>query len=1044
MNRYKNCSKEILVERAKELECLYMIDEALTKDSLAEALLNVSQAIPLGFQNTQACTVTVFLDNQLYFTKPLIDSGDTLQSEITIDGETRGYIKVMYPYDLYHESETIFLEQEKKLLNTIANKLAENIYKRKLQSTHKRDWEAILDLLQKADEEMLLYVCEKMLSLLGQINPHLLKNVFHEMQWLQYETQGEVNFPLEKLPNVDVIKLRQILFMSANKQLTDKQIDDYINLWVYQGKTHQLIKIVDKKDLDVKEISKALTQYVKAIEKNQMSRESTKRWLKAELTRRFLSNDSKLISNIQKHVTIEAFIKLLDTFICSPRSMGRIGGKGTGLFIASEMIKAHHMETKDFANVKVPKTWYISSDELVYLIESNGLEELNEHKYEDMVDIRTNYPRIIHMLKNARLSSYVLNELYQVLEDCENKPLIVRSSSLLEDQIDSSFSGKYKSLFLTNTGTKAERKRQLVEAILEVYASMFNPDSIQYRKERNLLDCSEQMGIMIQEVVGSRVGSYFFPLYSGVAFSHNELRWSPRIKREDGLLRMVMGLGTRAVDRVGEDFPILISPGQPNLRVNQTPQELQKYSPQMIDAIDMENNRFVTLPINDLIKEYGNEIPYLNHIASVLRKDFLTTANKFTTDFKSDEVIITFDYLIKNTPMIKQIQSILELLKENLGYPVDVEFASDGQNFYLLQCRPQSTNRDNAPVAIPSNISLQDTLFTANKYISNGKITGIKTVVYVDPTAYGNLERHEDLVSVGTVIGKLNNRLFRRSFILMGPGRWGSRGDIKLGVPVTYSDINNASMLIEIAQEKSKYQPELSFGTHFFQDLVEENIKYLPLYPEDNDIMFRKSFFSGSKNALADILPEYAYLSEVIKVIQIEQNYFERELCVLMNADLEKAIAYLHYPKKSNQGISFNSMRTTLEKDEVDEKDEKGWKWRHYMAEQIAQNLDMKKFGIKGIYLFGSTSNCTARLNSDIDLLIHLESTKAQKEELSIWLNGWSIALSEMNFLKTGYRTEGLLDVHFVTDQDILDKNSYAIKIDSVYDPAFPLRIDKE
>lgn len=111
------------------------------------------------------------------------------------------------------------------------------------------------------------------------------------------------------------------------------------------------------------------------------------------------------------------------------------------------------------------------------------------------------------------------------------------------------------------------------------------------------------------------------------------------------------------------------------------------------------------------------------------------------------------------------------------------------------------------------------------------------------------------------------------------------------------------------------------------------------------------------------------------------------------------------------------------------------------MAEQIASRIDMKAYSVKGIYLFGSTNNCTARLNSDIDLLIHFDGNDKQKEELDNWLMGWSMALSEINYLNTGYKSNGLLDIHYVTDQDIKDKTSFAIKINSVFDPASPLRI---
>lgn len=1036
MNRYNNMSKENLVERAKELECLYLIDEALLKSSLSEILTEIIGIISLGFRNIKACNAVIILNDQVYSTKPVTENGDELQAEIIINKEVQGFVRVIYPKNTFPSGEAIFLEQEHRLLKTIANRISECIEKKDLKVNYSRkSWETIIHLLQKTDEDMLLYVCEKMLSLLARTNPNVLSEIFREMDWVKYEIQGEINFPLETLPAVDVQRLSNIIFSLVSTCLQNSQIYEYVSLWVYQGKTYELIKIVDKKDSDVKKIITALRQYNKAVDGNVMSSEATKRWLIVELTRRFLTDNLKIISSVQKYISINGFCELLDSFICSPRSIGKIGGKGTGFFISNQIIKSYIEQNPEFENIRIPKTWYISSDELSYLIEDNKLDELNEHKYRDIIDTRTGYPRIIQMMKNAKLSPYILNELSRIIDYCQDKPLIIRSSSLLEDQIDSSFAGKYKSLFITNTGTKDERQKQLVDGILEVYASLFNPDSIQYRKERGLLDCCEQMGIMIQEVVGSKVGPYFFPLYAGVAFSHNELRWSPRIRREDGLLRMVMGLGTRAVDRVGEDFPILISPGQPNLRVNQSLFELTKYSPQMIDAIDLVNNKFVTLSIKDVIKDYGNEIPHIGYVASTIKNDFVSELNRFTTNFKTDDIIITFNGLVNKTPIVKQVHSILNLLKEQLGYPVDIEFASDGDYFYLLQCRPQSKNHDNAPVPIPADIPYQHTIFTANRYISNGKVSGIKTIVYVDPDEYKKL-KYEDIYNVRNAISELNQILPRRSFILMGPGRWGSRGDIKLGVPIAYSDINNTAMLIEISQKESKYQPELSFGTHFFQDLVEENIKYLPLYPEDKDIIFHYSFFRSCKNSLQEMLPTFSILSDVIKVIQIDKHYYNKEMTVLMNADLEKAIAYVKKPKKHETNDDLNKMKIDKEI-----KEDQGWQWRHYMAEEIAKQMDMEAYHVKGIYLFGSTNNCTARLNSDIDLIIHFEGNEDQKKQLMTWLDGWSMALSKMNFLNTGYKSDGLLDIHFINDKDIEDKKSYASKINSVYDPAFPLRL---
>jgi len=1037
VERYKDVAKDILVERAKELECLYLIDEALSGTPFPDVIQKVAEAIPVGFRNMASCIVTIELDGKTYHTKPITGPADEMQSPILIDGAERGCIKIAYPKGTFPQDDPVFLEQEHKLVRTIAARISESIARRSIQESggFRSRWKAIVELLQKTDNETLLYVCSRMIALLSRTNPDLLSRVYREMGWEQFHFEGEVNSPLAMLPDIDVIRLSDVLFESASTYLHDEMIHEKINLWIYQGKTYETARIVNKRDSDLSSTIKALKKYTQAVKASEGANEATNRWLKVELIRRFLTDNPASITNAQRHIRIEAFCGFLESYIGSPGGIGKIGGKGTGLFIAHQIIDANRDKHPHLSDIRMPRTWYISSKELHNLIDRNDLDELHEHKYKDIEEIRATYPRIIQMLKSLRFSSYINDALGDILDACPDKPLIVRSSSLLEDQIGTSFSGKYKSLFIPNTGTKAERRRQLTEGILEVYASIYNPDSIQYRKERNLLDYFEQMGILIQEVVGRRVGPYFFPLYAGLAFSSNELRWSPRIRREDGLVRMVMGLGTRAVDRVGDDFPILVSPGQPGLRVNQTPLEIKKYSPQMIDAIDLEKKQFVTLPITQLLKEYGEEIPHIDLAASVLKHDVLAEVNAFTSDFSRDDFVITFDGLIRKTPLLAKIRELLSVLKENLGYPVDIEFAGDGEHFYLLQCRPQSRSRDDAPAAIPADIPRSDTVFTANRYISNGRVTGIKTVVYVDPGAYVRLQRHEDYLRTGRAISELNGILPRRSFILMGPGRWGSRGDIKLGVPVAYSDINNTAALIEIASKELKSQPELSFGTHFFQDLVEENIKYLPLYPEDEGVIFSESFFTGTRNAFASMVPAYADLAHVIKVIQIGDEFYDKELILLMNADLEKAVAFLGHPS------DYAADPADAQEYEPASQDEDGWRWRHYMAERIAEQMDMEAFSVKGIYLFGSTNTCTAKLNSDIDLLIHTNAAGEQKQALDTWLRGWSLALSEINYLKTGYRSNGLLDIHYVTDQDIADKTSYAVKINSVYDPAYPLRV---
>jgi predicted nucleotidyltransferase len=371
-------------------------------------------------------------------------------------------------------------------------------------------------------------------------------------------------------------------------------------------------------------------------------------------------------------------------------------------------------------------------------------------------------------------------------------------------------------------------------------------------------------------------------------------------------------------------------------------------------------------------------------------------------------------------------------LEKRFGHPVDIEFASDGADFYLLQCRSQSYSEDNMPAVIPVNLSKDQIVFTANRYVSNGVVPNVTHIVFVDPHEYSKITNHSDLLAVGRAVGRLNQMLPRRKFILMGPGRWGSRGDIKLGVSVTYSDINNTAALIEIASKRGDYTPELSFGTHFFQDLVEASIRYLPLYPDDYGIVFNTEFLMESENMLADFIPDFEYLSRVIHVIDVNRVTGGKVLQILMNADKIQALGMLSEPEEQFE------LETQTHRVEPRSSDEH-WLWRQKSVESIAAHLNPERFGVVGFYVFGSTKNADAGPRSDIDVLIHFRGTVEQRKDLKTWLEGWSLCLGQVNFTRTGYKVSRLLDVHIVTDEDIEKRTSYAAKIGAVTDPARPL-----
>lgn len=1040
-----------LEERAKELNCIYTIDDALNNTELKpdEIFTSVVNAIPGGWQFPEISKAKIIVANKSYESDNFIESNYFIKSDICTNENNVGSVYVYYTKATPEFDEGPFLKEERKLLNTIAERLGRYLQheeskkilgdlkeiKDNTEKGKKGNWRIIIEMLNKTDPVLYKTILRKLLHHLcwNDIKEAIdfLTSSSIETKSIDEKSPLDENKPLKK-KIVNTKEYEDTILILTEKYLKDDDIIEKIQKWITDDKISSLVKAVENYNTSLPTISEILRKHYKiAMEKNEVST-SIDKGLRVSLLRRFFTEQTEFITLAKEYIDLDDFYELIDKIIFTSTSHGKLGGKSAGIFLASNIIKKFSQENELLKNIKIPKTWYIPSDGIISFLQYNNLEEVIEQKYKDLEEIRREYPHIIQIFKNSLFPPEMVQGFSVALDDLGDSPLIVRSSSLLEDQVGAAFSGKYKSLFLANTGTKKEKLSALMDAIAEVYASTFSPDPIEYRAERGLLDFHEEMGIMIQQVVGKKVGDYFFPSYAGVAFSNNEFRWSPRIKREDGLLRLVPGLGTRAVDRLSDDYPLLLAPGQPNLRVNVTFEETIKYSPAKIDIINLKNNEFQTKEIQELLNETGDSYPKINDIISLIKDNQIINPIGYGLDKTNLDVIVTFNGLIKNTNFIKQVNFIVNLLEEKTKAPVDIEFASDGDNFYLLQCRPQSRTRETAPDPIPRDIARDKILFTANKHISNGKVPEITHVVYIDPQKYNEVENLEKLVAIGKAVGKLNKLLPKRQFILMGPGRWGSRGDIKLGVNVTYSDINNTAMLIEIARKKGNYIPDLSFGTHFFQDLVEASIRYLPLYPDDTGIIFNELFLKRAKNIFADLLPEFSYLQDVINVIDIPETKEGMILRVLVNADIDEAIALFTNPISGSTKVS--------ESNDISEwKPSDQWKWRYKMAEQIASQVKPGAYGIKAMYIFGSTKNASAGPASDIDILVHIIQYNEEINEFKIWLDGWSKCLSEINYIRTGYKTDGLLDVHFVTDDDIEKKTSWAVKINAVTDAAKPL-----
>ena len=895
-----------LKERAKELNCLYEVQELLNKYDLDidEICLGIIKAIPPGWQYPDVCKANIFIKGVIYQSEDFPETEWVQSSNIVVHDETIGSVNVYYTEDRPTADEGPFLKEERKLINTIADQFGLFILHRQLKSIfaeqkksddqQKSEWWVIIDLLKRTDPKLLIRISRRMVNFLfwrGIKEAEKLMEHFSPAYKRGSDITLEINKPYKKQISSDILVISNDIFKVAEQHLSKQEILDYIQKWIKEDRSSFLVNILEDSGSSLGEIGGAIERFHHLEPQGLELSTPREKSLSVALTRRLLTEQPHFVNIAKRIIEVKDFYHLIERIIFPLGSHGRLGGKSAGLFLAQQILKKGTNKNRLLNQIKIPNTWYITSDGIFNLMNYNDLQDIIEQKYKDVEQVRREYPYIIQVFKNSLFDPEIIKGLSLALDDFGEVPLIVRSSSLLEDQMGAAFAGKYKSLFLANQGTKETRLIELMDAIAEVYASTFGPDPVEYRAEHSLLDYHEEMGIMIQEVVGKKVGKYFLPAFAGVAFSKNEFRWSSRIQREDGLVRLVLGLGTRAVDRLSDDYPVLIAPGQPALRVNVTLEEIIRYSPRKIDVINLETRTFETIEIRSLLENFGDEYPQISKLISIVDHEHLKKARAIGTDFKKNEFVVTFDGLVTETQFVKKVIAILNELEKTYGNPIDIEFAHDGEDFYLLQCRSQSYSEDSQPAFIPANLPNEKIIFSAHRYITNGKISDISNIVYVDPQSYSELTNQRDMLAVGEAIGKLNKVLPRRKFILIGPGRWGSRGDIKLGVNVSYSEINNSAMLIEIARKQKDYVPDLSFGTHFFQDLVEARIRYLPLYPDDEGNVFNEEFLINSKNILPKILPEFKFLSGVIKVIDVPKTADGATLEILMNASSDEAVA---------------------------------------------------------------------------------------------------------------------------------------------------------
>jgi len=613
--------------------------------------------------------------------------------------------------------------------------------------------------------------------------------------------------------------------------------------------------------------------------------------IKVVLIRTMISDQLQYIKTARKWFKVADLVEIRKRKIGG----GKVGGKTAGMLLAMRILRETAPDdVKD--SFTYPESFFLGSDVFYNFMSMNGLMIWNGQKYKTEDQMHEDYPLIRAEFSKGQFPPDIVDRLREVVVHAGKTPLIVRSSSLLEDNFGTSFAGKYESVFCPNQGTEDENLFALMDAIKRVYSSGLDPAALMYRHHKGLADYDERIAILIQFVKGQKFGKYFMPHAAGVAFSYNLYRWSPQIRKDDGFLRLVWGLGTRAVDQVGDDYPRLVALSHPSLHPADDIRTIRRYSQKKIDLIDLEANQFRTLPVGDVIS--GRYVP-LRYIAQVEQDGYLGNIRSSMVDL--DKLVFTFDGLLNRTPFARNIREVLHLLEKHYNAPVDTEFTVEvlepntqtpKVSIALLQCRPQSRIHDENVTRLPSELKDEDIIFSTHRMVPQGSINGIRYVLFVEPMGYFSLGSQTKRTILERSISTLNQALEEQPYIAVGPGRWGTSTP-DLGVHIAYSDIYNTRALIELSGRDIGTAPEPSFGTHFFQDLMEASIYPLAVFLDDKDVIFNRNFFYNTPNRLGEFIKADKDVSRVLRLLAIDDFRPGFHMDLIMDGQKGRAVAFI-------------------------------------------------------------------------------------------------------------------------------------------------------
>ncbi|HPZ42871.1 MAG TPA: PEP/pyruvate-binding domain-containing protein [Bacillota bacterium] len=598
-----------------------------------------------------------------------------------------------------------------------------------------------------------------------------------------------------------------------------------------------------------------------ALELSQEQQEAQKELLLPLL----IGKESRLYALCQKYFSLEDVLQIASRVI----GTGFIGGKSVGMLLARKILKKERGE-RFIPFLEEHDSFYLGSDIYYTYIVQNGCWELRTKQ-----KTREGYfkyaPELREKLLKGKFPEMIQEQLQYMLEYFGQSPIIVRSSSLLEDNYGNAFAGKYESVFCVNQGTPEKRYEAFEQAVRLVYASSMNEEALTYRVRRGLVERDEQMALLIQRVSGDYHGNYFFPHMAGVGYSTNLYVWDKNVDMNAGMLRLVFGLGTRAVNRVDGDYPRIVCLDNPLRTPPVAYGDRQKFSQHKVDLLSLQDNTLENKNLEDVL---ACDLKTDSKLFVEPDYERINKMRESGSTITTSPYLLNFNGLFKNTDFAVYMRDMLHLLAKSYDYPVDIEFTvnftPDGRyKVNLLQCRPLQTRGLGKAVALPGPINKEDCFFYTRGNFMGGNIRlPLDYVVYINPKPYLGL-KEQDKYAVARQIGVINTVLKGEHVMLISPGRLGTTTP-SLGVPVHFNELCNMSVICEVASPEAGLVPELSYGTHFFQDLVETGIFYAAIFVGDKDVVFNPKWVLKRENILTSLSPKSAALSGVIHVAKTE------------------------------------------------------------------------------------------------------------------------------------------------------------------------------